>query len=187
MADYDSLDARHHEIQDMLKQHADLIDDTQSKLPEDCGLDRMTVFRFLKRDEFDQEAALAKLHKTLQWREEQGINELCLSDLHEALQQEPILFFHQDMRDRWERPVATMHFSRVKRVDETGLEPLKSMITHTWETARKYIEHLNKTEKQQIAQISLIVDVKDAGMANLVGLLLFLSKIPHSFWCRSQR
>lgn len=57
---------------------------------------------------------------------------------------------------------------KVKRTLKGDLDGLKQLVIYGWETARRYMSHLTRNSDVSVIQIALMVDLKGAGIGNLV-------------------
>lgn len=135
--------------------------------------DGMQAFRFYRRAGFDAPLARSMLYKTVQWRLEGGIDELARSLLLSPYMsgtsnQVPLFWQHSRFRDRLGRPGLYVRLQHVERTDD-GLRELKAAVIAAFDMTRHYLQHIGRRTKRErpVVQAVLVVDVAEAGLANL--------------------
>lgn len=130
----------------------------------------VTVFRFCRRARFNPPAALKLLHATLTFRFSPAstFSSLSPSTISPLYLNDPLFFFHPDLRDRFGRPCAVLNLRYVRRTDDGELGNMKDFIRLGWEVSRRWLSDLSKQSGEPKLQIVVIVDLEGAGMSNLV-------------------
>ncbi|KAI8096360.1 CRAL-TRIO domain-containing protein [Halteromyces radiatus] len=149
-----------------------LVQEYQLDLPhikalEDFVNDKLTLFRYLRKNNYSLPVALSLLLDTIRWRLEEQVDKLTIYHVQELLSM-PLCFFHH--QDRWGRPVLVIqlsHFPRFK--DNTDLlASVVPLVIFLLEIGRKRLLDLTRQRKEQnipnpvIADLIVLVDFKDA-------------------------
>ncbi|ORZ04769.1 CRAL-TRIO domain-containing protein [Absidia repens] len=149
-----------------------LVQENQLTLPQIKALevftnDKLTLFRYLRKNNFSLPVALSLLLDTIQWRLKEQVGELTLTNVQEMLL-EPLCFFHK--YDRCGRPVLVIqlaYFPTFKDNTEL-LETVMPLVIFILETARKLLLDLTEQRIQQkqpdaiMADLVILVDFKNA-------------------------
>lgn len=149
--------------------------------------DKLSLYRFLRRAKSDIDNTLLTISLCLQWRLTQSIDSLSPTDIDPIYIHEPLLFFHPQLKDKSGRPCAVLNLKHVRRNEDGSLDALKQFIAWSWELARRYMQDINAEPLKRLLeddhssgepvqlQMSVIVDLKDATLNNLVSFLLLSS------------
>ncbi|KAI8071560.1 CRAL-TRIO domain-containing protein [Gongronella butleri] len=139
----------------------------QVKVLELFMADKLTLFRYLRRNQFSLPVALSLLLDTIRWRITERIDELSITHVQDLLQK-PLCFFNGF--DRVGRPILIIqlrYFSAYENTDDL-LAAVLPLIIYLLETARKLTADLTKQRQKQnipkpiISDLLLLVDFKDA-------------------------
>ncbi|KAI8979227.1 hypothetical protein BDF20DRAFT_489107 [Mycotypha africana] len=133
--------------------------------------DKVTLFRFLKESNFDENKAIARLLETIQWRKNEQIGRMTYTSVAPEFFENGFAFFHK--QDLLGRPVAIVQMRHFPKFRSKGIplsahiEPFACLVL---EIARQLTRDLTrKNEKEQvtdrpilISQITIIIDVAKA-------------------------
>lgn len=161
-----------------------------------------TIFRFLRRARFNEDAALSLLATTLKWRLRTDLDMLSLSSLHPLYvsppqHRPPLFWMGSKFVDVYGRPCGVISLQSLERTEERTLDECKEYIVACMEIARRRISQLrgrhsnrrgprdNDTkaddpsaltdELQGPLQMVVAFDLKSSSMSNLeMELLPFL-------------
>ncbi|CAH7683100.1 CRAL-TRIO domain-containing protein [Phakopsora pachyrhizi] len=178
---------------------AQLISDVSTlQLVSDFLNDKLSLYRFLRKSRYSIDLALSSLEKSIHWRLSSNIDFISQSSIDPIYLDQPLLFFHPQLSDRWSRPLGVLNLKHLRRSDDGSLDGLKEFIAWNMEIARRFIYHsslnhlnqilepstlssssssqqLSSTTSSLIIQFVLLIDLKDASMSNLeVELLPYL-------------
>ncbi|CAO1621933.1 unnamed protein product [Sympodiomycopsis kandeliae] len=111
--------------------------------------DEATIFRFLRRSRFDQDAAVALLTATLKWRVRTDIDMLSLSSLHPLYtsppqDRPPLFWLGSDFTDRFGRPCGLISLQSLERTQDRTLDECKEYIVACMEIVRRRIVELRR-------------------------------------------
>lgn len=128
--------------------------------------DSKTIFRYLRSSQFDSEAAARRVSDHLKWRSQENPGAHHLAQLPTELQQ--IITLHPEITDLCGRPAAFLRLRHVRRVQPgaLGVQDLKTYLVHgLLEPLR---ERMSNLEAHEALQVALLIDLQNAGYANLV-------------------
>lgn len=174
MASRASLDERYHAIRSLYAEHYDLVLQVQAAAlelhPNHAAFlsDPVSVFRFLRRSKYSTDLCLENLSKSLEWRTANRLSSLTFEALDDAYKIQPLFYFHPALQDVWQRPAGVINLRHVKRTADGSLDALKQVVILGWETGRKYMAALSRSRGEPVIQMALMVDLRGAGVANLV-------------------
>lgn len=124
-------------------------------------LDESALFRFYRKHKYDHSATVAAVQQTSHWRDEQPISSLSYEGI-------PGMFFtHTAMQDHFGRPALLVRLSQCNG----DQEQIKQAIVAALEAMRKAMAALHSTS-EPILQCAVLIDLKDAGVRNMVSLLV---------------
>ncbi|KAG1140729.1 hypothetical protein G6F37_008078 [Rhizopus arrhizus] len=176
------MDKRHIENNKLYKEHENKVDNIKSTLKKEVTIiaeeyeltaeslndlndfiqDKATLFRYLRKNNYDLPATLSHLLDIIQWRIRHDIHQI---GLQKELLKDPLVYFHK--RDKYNRPILIIHLSYLpKPQDLEGC--LMPLIIFVLETARRLVWNISKERIEQnmddpmIFEIVLLVDFKNA-------------------------
>ncbi|KAI8328189.1 hypothetical protein BC941DRAFT_363998, partial [Chlamydoabsidia padenii] len=144
------------------------LDLTQIKALEAFVADKLTLFRFLRKNSFHLPTALSLLLDTMQWRLTNRVDELNLSQVQDLLVA-PLCFFHN--QDKCGRPILVIQLAYfpVNFRDNTDLvDRIMPLVIFILETARKLLvdwtaqRHGNLQKNPVLADVTILIDFKNA-------------------------
>lgn len=174
------------EQQDFLLDRQRLSDFQEDRITDYLS-DTVSIFRFLRRAQYNVEKATDMILRNLKWRLDNRIDHLNVNEMDSTTTYLEEGLFHfiwppgEDKThfsnshfasDKYGRPVALLRLCEVTRPDDGSLDPLKNFILAMMEISRRYLRDLSEEESKPKVQFVLIVDLKDAGINNMVGLSL---------------
>ncbi|CAG8476192.1 9610_t:CDS:2 [Diversispora eburnea] len=132
--------------------------------------DRGTLFRFLRRANFDFDNALRELMVDIRWRIDNNVDSLAIQDIHPLLMEKGLFFIHKT--DRFNRPCAI--FSLRKYVREDGfptIDEIKKYIIFNAEVIRRLLfDRSRESRDGPVLQYVILLDLKGAGVSTLDSL-----------------
>lgn len=164
MTSTESISKRQQQYQESFHQHLSLIQSLhyqaiQQLLPElthslllsprsvqlaTCFLnDRLNLFRFLSRHHFNSQLTLEALANSISWRLKSNLDLLSPTSLEPIYFQNPLMFFHPALKDRWGRTTAVLNLRHLTRTKDGSLDGLKEFIAWNCELARRSMYEQN--------------------------------------------
>ncbi|CAG8645539.1 10101_t:CDS:2 [Cetraspora pellucida] len=129
--------------------------------------DRGTIFRFLRKANFDFDAASRALMSNLRWRVENQVDNISIQDINQDFIERGLFFFHKT--DKYNRPCAILNLRQYVREDGSPtMEEVKKYIIFNAEVARRLL--LDKSRESRdgpILQYVILLDLKGAGVSAL--------------------
>ncbi|KAI9317548.1 hypothetical protein BX666DRAFT_1938284 [Dichotomocladium elegans] len=128
--------------------------------------DRVTIFRYLRKNGFLIPHTLSRMLDTLKWRIHKNVGLLTVEDQNPAFFEGPFCFFHGN--DRIGRPVVLIQLSYLPDIVGDASEFLSPFITFVFETSRRItckasMDRMKNGEKNPIVTESvLLIDFKKA-------------------------
>ncbi|KAI9243928.1 hypothetical protein BDA99DRAFT_544246 [Phascolomyces articulosus] len=152
-----------------------LIQEYQLSLDQTAALDdyvndRVTIFRFLRKNNYSLPHTLSLILDTIKWRIRESVDTLTLSTIDPLFFDEPFCFFH-DQPDRYGRPILIIQLSHLPAAlnDQSDkiafLFPFTTFVLETvrkftWETTQERIKQ--GVPNPVVADILVFVDFKNA-------------------------
>lgn len=131
----------------------------------------VTLFRFLKDSDFDQDTAVQRLLDTIQWRRDEHISRMTYQSIAAEFFEGGFAFFHK--QDLIGRPVAVIqmrHFPKFREKNRPLSDFMQPFACLVMEIARQITRDLTrKNEKDHvkdrpvlISQIAIVIDIQKA-------------------------
>ncbi|KAI7863256.1 CRAL-TRIO domain-containing protein [Mucor mucedo] len=145
----------------------------------------VSIFRFLKDTEFNQDKTIERLIDTIQWRIENRVARMTYRSIAPEFFEEPFAFFYKE--DLIGRPIAVIqmrYFPKFKDKTKTLADYMQPFACLVMEMARQITRDLTrKNENDQVtdkpvlvSQIAIIIDITKAPFvpidSNLIQMLL---------------
>lgn len=140
--------------------------------------DRGTLFRFLRKANFNFDVASKALMSDLRWRAENHVDSISLQDVPRDFTERGLFFFHK--ADKFNRPCAILNLREYVREDGSpSFNEVKKYIIFNAEVARRLLLDKSKESRDgPVLQYVIILDLKGAGVSTLsLDLLRFTTDI----------
>lgn len=144
--------------------------------------DPVTVFRFLRKAQWNESKARELLRRTLAWRLASSIDLVSPSAVDTLYTEQPLLYLHPSLVDKFGRQAAVLNLAHVVRPEDNSLEVLKEFVAFQLEVFRRYladgarrISSAASCDPGEVAaarvgariQIVILLDLKGASFSNL--------------------
>ncbi|KAI8375014.1 CRAL-TRIO domain-containing protein [Choanephora cucurbitarum] len=168
---------RHLENNQLLEQHERAIDNIQNAIKREIPHlihelqlateeadslneyvnDRLTLFRFLRKNNYSLPTTLSLLLDTIRWRIAEGVNEIRTCQLIEFLSQ-PLVYFHKT--DRVGRPILIVQLAHLPKPssEDDITEFYTPLVIFVLETIRLHLWHLTQERIESQFQEPAILD-----------------------------
>jgi len=140
--------------------------------------DRGTLFRFLRKANFNFDVASKALMSDLRWRAENHVDSISLQDVPRDFIERGLFFFHK--ADKFNRPCAILNLREYVREDGSpSFNEVKKYIIFNAEVARRLLLDKSKESRDgPVLQYVIVLDLKGAGVSTLsLDLLRFTTDI----------
>ncbi|CAG8560871.1 16907_t:CDS:2 [Dentiscutata erythropus] len=140
--------------------------------------DRGTLFRFLRKANFNFDVASKALMSNLRWRAENHVDTISLQDVPRDFVERGLFFFHKT--DKFNRPCAILNLREYVREDGSpSLNEVKKYIIFNAEVARRMLLDKSKESRDgPVLQYVILLDLKGAGVSALsLDLLRFTTDV----------
>ncbi|RHZ88028.1 hypothetical protein Glove_26g96 [Diversispora epigaea] len=129
--------------------------------------DRGTLFRFLRRANFDFDNALRELMVDIRWRIDNNVDSLAIQDIHPLLMEKGLFFIHKT--DKFNRPCAIFSLRKYLREDGSPtIDEIKKYIIFNAEVIRRLLlDRSRESRDGPVLQYVIILDLKGAGVSTL--------------------
>lgn len=154
-----------------------LVDASESELAAARAFvdDPESIFRFLRRNKFDEHAAASAVTEALKWRAETHIDSVAGGTLvspymSDTADHVPLFWMHSRFRDKLGRPCLHVALRHFERSPDGSLDELRNAIAVCLEVGQRYLRRVNRRRRAgvpPVLQLSLMLDVRGAGAANL--------------------
>lgn len=145
----------------------------------------VTLFRFLKDSDFDQDTAVERLLDTMQWRRDEKIARMTYQSIAAEFFEGGFAFFHK--QDLIGRPVAVIqmrHFPKFREKNRPLSDFMQPFACLVMEIARQMTRDLTrKNEKDRvqdrpvlISQIAIVIDIQKAPFVPIDSSLMHILK-----------
>ncbi|KAJ2957016.1 hypothetical protein NQZ79_g7199 [Umbelopsis isabellina] len=120
--------------------------------------DRVTLFRFLLRNDYSLPTALSLLLKNIRWRLKNEVDTLTYKTLPSELFDSPFVFFHK--QDKLQRPVLVINVQYLPKYDSSVfVEKLRPFMILIMEMARKLTRDITMVREERGEKLPLVQDL----------------------------